>query len=222
MKKSVRILMVDDHPITLDGYKNILTSYKDHDLELNIKFAYDCEQAYLSIIDSVKSHLYDIIFLDISLPSSPKFNLYSGEDLGLKIRELSPNSDIIILTMHTENFRIYNILKNISPEGFLIKSDVTTKEFFTAFIEVLNNKSYYSNSVRELMRKQFTNKLTLDQLDRNILHYLSKGYKTNELTGVIPLSLPAIEKRKRNIKESFSIVGNDLILIEKARELGFI
>jgi len=38
----------------------------------------------------------------------------------------------------------------------------------------------------------------------------------------IPLSLAAIEKRKRNIKEILEIEGGDLLLIERAKQLGFI
>lgn len=223
MSKPIKILMIDDHPITLEGYKNILISLQDSNSNLLIDTASDCEDAYWKIHkSSEEDNLFDIIFLDIRLPPAESLKIFSGEDLGLKIREISSSSKIIILTMHNENFRIYNILKNISPEGLMIKSDVSPKEFFRAFSDVLNNKLYYSHTVKVLMRKQFANDIVLDELDRNILYHLSKGVMTKDLIQYMPLSLAAIEKRKRNIKEILEIEGGDLLLIERAKQLGFI
>ncbi len=223
MIKSIKILMIDDHPITLYGYRNILISFQDSNSNYLIDIASNCEDAYWKIHkSSEENNQFDVIFLDISLPPSESLKIFSGEDLGLKIREISPSTKIIILTMYNENFRIYNILKNISPEGLLIKSDVSPKEFFRAFSEVLNDKLYYSHTVKVLMRKQFTNNIVLDELDRNILFQLSKGVMTKDLIQFIPLSLAAIEKRKRNIKEILEIEGGDLLLIERAKQLGFI
>lgn len=222
MSELIKILMIDDHPITLEGYKNILISLKSANTNLVIETASNCEEAYWKVHKSSdeRNH-YDIIFLDISLPPSETLKIFSGEDLGLRIRQIT-SSKIIILTMYNENFRIYNILKNVSPEGLLIKSDVSPKEFFRAFREVLNGKLYYSNTVKVLMRKQFSNNIVLDELDRNILFQLSKGKMTKDLSQLIPLSLAAIEKRKRNMKEILEVNGGDLLLVEKAKELGFI
>jgi len=223
MIKPIKILMIDDHPITLDGYRNILISLQDSNSNYLIDIASNCEDAYWKIHKTAEeNNQFDVIFLDISLPPSESLKIFSGEDLGLKIREISPSTKIIILTMYNENFRIYNILKNISPEGLLIKSDVSPKEFFRAFSEVLDDKLYYSHTVKVLMRKQFTNNIVLDELDRNILFQLSKGVMTKDLIQFIPLSLAAIEKRKRNIKEILEIDGGDLLLIERAKQLGFI
>lgn len=223
MNITVKILMIDDHPITLDGYKNILISLKDPNSNYVIDTASDCEEAYWKVHKSVENNnLYNIIFLDISLPPSEGLKIFSGEDLGLKIREISPSSKIIILTMYNENYRIYNILKNITPEGLLIKSDVSSHELYRAFREVLLGKLYYSNTVKILVRKQFGNDIVLDEIDRNILFQLSKGVMTKDLTQFIPLSLAAIEKRKRHMKEILEIDGGDLLLVGKAKELGFI
>lgn len=63
----------------------------------------------------------------------------------------------------------------------------------------------------------------LDNIDRSILYHISKGVKTKNLVSIVNLSLPAIEKRKRNIKEAIGVnQGGDLVLVEKAREIGFL
>lgn len=221
--KAIKILMIDDHPITLDGYKKILKNFKKSESTYFIETASNCEEAFNKIDKSIDDiGFYDIIFLDIGLPVAEKLKIFSGEDLGMKIREISPSSKIIVLTMYNENFRIHNILKNISPEGLLIKSEVTPEEFLIAFNQVLGNKLYYSQTVNALIRKQYGNKVIFDELDRNILFQLSKGIMTKDLTEYIPLSLAAIEKRKKNMKIVLEVDGGDLLLIDRAKELGFI
>lgn len=213
------VLFVDDHSIIIDGYKNILSNHTD--FNLHFKSAKTCSEA----IELIKNQKYnfDLILLDISLPPDPSTKIHSGEDLGLWLREVSPKSKIIIMTMHTENFRLYNLLKSINPEGFLLKSDVTSGDLKTAVSKVLNGKYYYSSSINVLLRNQIANEISLDSIDRSILYYLSTGIKTKNLTDYIPLSLPAIEKRKKNLRDQFQITkGTDFELIQKAKKMGFI
>lgn len=224
MKEVIKVLMVDDHPLIVEGYKNILQELNSQELKIAFETANDSRQAYNKIKQSTLAENYfNIIFLDINLPEFPDKNISSGEDLAVYVRKASPNSKIIFLTMHNENYRLYNLVKNINPEGLLIKSDVGSLDLKRAFWDVLADKVIYSDTVLKLMRKQVTNDFSLDQIDRQILHQLSLGVQTKKLPQVIPLSLPAIEKRKRNLKDLFGLnKGSDLILLRKAKQMGFL
>lgn len=223
MTESIKILMVDDHPMILDGYKNILTKSLGEKKNLLIDLAYNCEDAYNKIESSLTSSRYNLVYLDVSLPPANNLKIFSGEDLGVRIREISPQTKIIIMTMYSENMRVYNLMKNIQPEGLLIKTDVNPLEFLISFEKVISGGLYYSQSVNEMLRKQFINDLVLDNIDRSILFHISKGVKTKDLADIINLSLPAIEKRKRNIKQAIGVgQGGDLVLIDKAKKLGFL
>lgn len=223
MKELIKILMVDDHPMILDGYKNILTSSIGDKKNLLIDLAYNCEDAFNKVESSLISSPYNLIYLDVSLPPAKKQKIFSGEDLGIRIREISPQTKIIIMTMYSESMRIYNLMKNIQPEGLLIKTDVNPMEFVTSFEKVSSGNLYYSQTVNEMLKKHFINDLVLDNIDRSILFHISKGVKTKDLADIVNLSLPAIEKRKRNIKKAIGVGdGGDLVLIDKAKELGFL
>lgn len=223
MKRNLKILMVDDHAITIEGYKSILSDFKIDEYALDIDVVSNTYDAFKKVELSTKQGEYEVIFLDISLPASEELKIFSGEDLGARIKSISPNSKIIVLTMHNENFRLYSILKSLNPNGFLIKSDISPNDLKNAFQDVLNGRYHYSYSVTDLLRKRIINEVSLDELDRSILYYLSTGVKTKNLDEVVPLSLAAIEKRKRNMKEAFGIdKGGDLMLLEKAKKLGFL
>ena len=61
------ILIVDDHPFIIEGYKNAITRYNPKDFEFLISQAKDCESAY-NIITDADTTVFDIAFLDISMP----------------------------------------------------------------------------------------------------------------------------------------------------------
>ena len=141
--KHLNILMVDDHPIILEGYQNVLMATKDEEQTLLIDTANNCDTAEIMINRSADATPYDVCFFDISLPASKDGKYQSGEDLALLAKRMLPDAKIIILTMFNESFRIHNIIKEINPDGFLIKSDLTSMELADAFHQILKSPPYY-------------------------------------------------------------------------------
>ena len=224
MAEKIKILMVDDHSLILEGYKRtLLDENEDSKLDIQIELALNCDEAYTKIKQSIYFGPYDIIFLDINLPPSSDQKFLSGEDLGLEVKKTSPTTSLIVLTMFSESLRLISILKNLDPDAFLIKSDIDPQEFLKAFHKVRNGKVHYSQSITEMMRKQVTSDIILNEHDRSILYHLSEGIRTKDLVNKVPLSLASIEKRKRMMREMFEVEREgDLALINKARKMGFL
>ena len=125
--------------------------------------------------------------------------------------------------MFNESYRIHNIIKNVDPDGFLIKSDLTSSELAEAFQHILVSPPYYSSTVSIFLNKLVTSDIHIDDINRKILHLLSQGIKTKSLTEYIDLSMSSIEKRKKQMKLLFSIEdGKDETLIFEARKKGFL
>ena len=134
-----------------------------------------------------------------------------------------PNCKVILLTMHTELLKINNIIKNINPNGLIIKNDLTFDELIFAFDKIINSEKYYSQTVIKLVGQVQYNNIELDAFDKQILFHLSKGVKTADLPQYIPLSLSAIEKRKINIKDVLEVKADeDIDLINEAKIKGVI
>lgn len=224
MPEKIRILMIDDHPMIIEGYQNTLQFTKKSNQELHIDIANNCEEAIKHMRKSLEKELpYDVLFVDISLPASKDGLMQSGEDLAEYARTILPKAKIIILTMFNESFRIHNIIKTIDPEGFLIKSDLTSNELASAFQAVLHNPPFYSGTVNSHIRKSIINDIVIDEKNRKILHLLSQGVKTKNLAAHLDISLSAVEKRKKQLKDLFSVEdGQDETLLEEARKKGFV
>ncbi|MFD2822875.1 response regulator transcription factor [Lacinutrix iliipiscaria] len=224
MEETIRILMTDDHPIIIEGYQNTLLATKKESQNLIIDIANNCDQSIAFMNKSIEEeNPYQILFMDISLPPSSDGTITSGEDLSKFAREILPDAKIIILTMFNEPFRIHNIIKEINPEGFVVKSDLTSRELASAFQAVVNNPPFYSTTVTSYLRKTHASEIEIDDKDRKILYLLSQGIKTKSLTKHLGISTSSVEKRKKQLKEIFSITdGQDETLLSEAKKLGFL
>ena len=225
MSKIYNVLIVDDHPIIADAYKSAFDyiSSEDVELEFNISIVNNSDDAIETITKASKTNGIDIVFLDISLPPSTDGKILSGEDIGIKIRQMIPNCKIIIATTFNDNYRIQVILKNVNPDGFLIKNDVNKEELVNSIKSILADTPYYSKSVLELFRKQSSIDYKLDKIDRQLLYEMSIGTKMKDLPKIIPMSMTGLEKRKKHLKVLFEVKENDdRELILKAKEKGFI
>ena len=218
---TIRILMVDDHPTQLDGYKIILT-YNNQGIEIETVMAYNCKGAF-DIITDPENKGFDMAFLDLNLPGYLEENLKGGEDLAYLVKKHMPMTKIVMLTSHSESFLLYNIVKKIEPNAFLVKSDFSGEELLTAFDAVLNGQTYHSETVRESIHELLSREEYLDTYNRQIITLLAQGVKTKNLPDYLNLSMSAVEKRKSQIKDYFCIEkGSDEDIVREARKLGFV
>lgn len=219
----INILMVDDHPIIIEGYQNVLMATKLEDQTLHIDTANNCDEAAIMIERASKKYPYHVCFFDISLPGSEDGKYTSGEDLALLAKDLMPRAKIVILTMFNESYRIHNIIKEIDPDGFLIKSDLTSMELADGFQQIIKSPPYYSSTVSNYLKKTISSDIYIDDINRKILHLLSQGIKTKNLSEYVSISKSAIEKRKKHLKLLFSVEdGKDETLLKEAREKGYL
>jgi DNA-binding NarL/FixJ family response regulator len=216
------IIIVDDHPFIIQGYKNAITRYNPKQFEFSIEQANDCKSAY-DIITNPETAAFDIAFLDISMPSYEEKGLHSGEDLAKLLMEFMPNCKIILLTMYTELLKIKNIIDTINPSGLVIKNDLTFDELLFGFDKVLKNEIYYSQSIQKMIDLAQSETIEIDLFDKQILFHISKGTKTKDISQYIPISLEAIEKRKLNLKNLLNIKDeSDIELVREAKNKGLL
>jgi len=216
------VLIVDDHPFIIQGYKNAITRYNPNEFEFFIKQANDCKSGY-DIITNPETEPFDIAFLDISMPAYEEKGMFSGEDLAKLLNKYMPNCKIILLTMYTELLKIKNIIDTINPSGLVIKNDLTFDELLFGFDKVIKNEIYYSQSIQKMMDLDQCETIEIDLFDKQILFHLSKGTKTKEIPQYIPISLEAIEKRKLNLKNRLDLIEeSDIELVREAKKRGLL
>ncbi len=215
----IKILMIDDHPSQIEGYTSILDCLMPDGIIFTPSYSF--EDACETICGTDEE--FDIIFLDMSMPAFDTGSVQSGDDMAEVIRKHRPDSKIVIITAHSETFMLYNVIKKVSPEGVLVKSDFHAPELQDAFRRVMNGETYYTETVREGIRQLLSRENYLDGYNRQIIMLLAQGIKTKKLPEHLHISLSAIEKRKAQLKDYFCLErGSDEQIVTEARRLGFI
>jgi len=226
MAKALSILIIENHPLIANAFKSAFKQVQTNNknLKFNIDIAVDCDSSILKITTAAKKNKdIALVFLDIKLPPSKDRKFLNGEDLGILIRKLLPNTKIIVATTFNDNYRMYSIFQSISPEGFLVKDDISSDELIAAIETVLDGNSYFSKTVSGLLRKNISHNYILDNVDRRLLYEISIGTKQNQLPKIFGISNSNIENRKRNLKNIFNIDSSDnSVLLAIAREKGFL
>ncbi|WP_228235805.1 histidine kinase [Allomuricauda sp. M10] len=221
--ETLRILAIDDHEMTMLGYKFILEGIELEGHTIIVDTATTYEAGKKLIEDSVHSFKYDILFLDVQLFAPNEEQPHSGEDLGILARKIVPESKIVFMSSFSDNYRINSILKTVDPDGYLVKTDIDPRTLEDAVKTIISDPPYYSSKALSAIRRKMANDIELDEKDKQILFHLSKGTKNKDLEKYIRLSPSSIENRKRHLKTLFGTENeNDLALILAAKNRGFI
>jgi DNA-binding NarL/FixJ family response regulator len=218
----MNILLVDDHPMTVEGFMNVLL--KANFLKKKPVFTkkHSCEDAYNAITEAIQNRqLFNLAIIDQGLPSYTEQFLASGSDLALLIRERMPDCKIIMVTAHSEVIIIYDIVKKVSPDGLINKNDISPDNLQLIVTEVMQGNQYHSTTVKNCINEIWKKELMFDDFNRQILSYLSKGFKVKELEEVVHLSTSAVQKRVIRMKTAFEVT-DDSGLVKEAIKQGFI
>jgi DNA-binding NarL/FixJ family response regulator len=214
----IKILLVDDHiPIT-DFLEQILQRLQK---PVQVVIANSLEIAYHTIFDNHLEPPFELIFLDISMPTYLEKNVNNGEDMAKLIRSVFPTIKIIFITGYYKNNQLDRIIKNINPEGIIDKMDIKIEEFLKAVNSIHEGKSYKSNSILASINKYYENTSCFDTIDLQIINLIKQGITTKNIPDYLPLTISGIHKRKQKIKELLGIeLGNDEDIIMECRIRG--
>ncbi|WP_395061119.1 response regulator [Flavobacterium sp.] len=221
MPQNINVLIVDDHPFIIQGYKNVIRLFPDKKIEFSFFEAVDCKSGYDAIMNSEIK--YDIAFLDVSMPSYEEKNIITGEDIAKLLMNQMPDCKIALLTMHSESLKVQSIIDEINPLGLVIKNDLTFDSMILALGTMLKGEKYYSDSVIKFLNNQQKEKVYVDVIDRQILHYLNKGVNYDDIPLYITISSSSVKTRKENIKDLLGISGcEDSELAAVAKDRGML
>lgn len=189
--KDIRILLVDDHDLVLQGLKRIVECSLPE-----IKNVCTASSGYEVGLLAASQH-FDLFVLDMELPD------VSGLELISTLRNLDPQACILVNTMHEEIWYIKNLLQ-CGVNGILFKSTDSGK-ITEAIRQVLAGETYYcpyAEHVRTQMKRLEEKRpedLTLRELD--VLKRISEGKNTQEIARELCVSTNTVDTHRRHLME---------------------
>lgn len=224
MAHRIRILLVDDHQLVLQG---IICSLKEIG-DFDVVTCTNCDAAFQLIQQNEKDNPFQLLFTDLSFSNvESTTSLDSGEALITAIKNNGIAIKIAVITGHAETNRVYNVISNLDPNAYLLKSKCDATEIGFAIQKMLKNEYYYTHDIHQKIMRRNIVQIQMDAIAIQILKELPKHSKIANLEGVITkqdgaiLKLRSIEAKLANLRIDLNAKNNtDLVL--KAKELGII
>jgi len=203
----MRILIADDHTIVREGIKMLLIEAYPAAEIVDVS---DSEE----LLKQVWSSKWDVIISDISMPPGD-----SGLEAIKKIKEHTPTTPVIILSMHAPEQYAVRAIKS-GASSYLTKG-AATLELVNAVNHVLSGKKFLTPDVVSVLADAFensTNRKTLEQLserEMEVFIMLAKGKTISEIAHEISLNANTISTFRARIFEKMGF-HNNLELIKYA------
>lgn len=196
--QTMKIFLVDDHAILLDGIKSILEK------EPTLKVIGEANTAEVAL-EFIKQHEVDLLITDFNLPEM------DGLALVRLVKKISPITKIIMLSMHDEVHLVKEILKE-GINGYILKND-SHKELLSAIAAVDAGKIYLSNDINKIIINslQFPDEeRMLTDREREILKLIAKEFSNRDIADQLFISERTVETHRKNIfrkTKTNSLVG---------------
>lgn len=217
-----KILIVEDHPAMITGYKTIL-SHNNLGHQLEFYSANNCKDAYDCISNETKPIPFDLVMLDYSIPSFPEKDISNGGDLALLVHKYIPSAKTLIITSHFESVILYNIYQKTEVNGIMVKTDLDDEELLLAYEKVMTGENYFSKSAKKAKTERLLAEGHFDSVDRQIITLISNGCQIKTIAKTIKVSEDTVKKRKSKIKDILGIdKGNDEDILRECRLLRMI
>jgi DNA-binding NarL/FixJ family response regulator len=195
----IKILIADDHTIVREGLKQILAETSD------IAVSGEASNGQ-ETLRKVRSHYYDIILLDISLPG------ISGLDVLKQIKCLKPELPVLMLSMYPEEQYAVRTLR-AGASGYLTK-ETASIELIRAIREVAKGKKYITMSLAERIAVSWETKgdkplhETLSDREYQVLCLIASGRTVKEISRLLSLSVKTVSTHRSRLLKKMDLRNN--------------
>ncbi len=200
----MRILIIDDHPVVLSGIK-LLIGYNMPDSDIISASSVD------EALDIITTGNVEVLITDL------EFAGRNGIELIDKVHETSPQTKVIVYTMHEEVWVVRQLL-SADPDAVVLKADEPT-ELTRAISMIKDGKGYYSTTFNRLLNSISTSPDMLSKRETEILRITACGKSATYIATQLGISVNTVEFHRRRIMKKLN-AANAAEAVNKARELG--
>ncbi|NCI49537.1 response regulator transcription factor [Sediminibacterium roseum] len=196
----MRILIADDHTIVREGIKMLL-----RDAYPNAEIVDVCDS--IDLMKCVYKQKWDVIICDISMPPGD-----SGLDAIKQIKENSPKTPVIILSMHKPDQYAVRAIK-AGAMGYINKG-AATLELVKAVNQVMSGRKYLSDDVADVLADAFehynnaTGVETLTDREFEVFKLIASGRSISEIAKQLVLSNNTVSSFRTRVFEKMGFQNN--------------
>lgn len=183
-----RVLIADDHDIVRRGLRSVVESRPGWEV---VAEASDGREA-LNLVVSLKP---DIAIIDYSIP------LMNGAQLTHRIRAESPETQVLIFTMHESEAVVREVL-TAGARGFLLKSDAD-KLLYAALDALARRKPFFTGQVSEALLTLYLSQPAdtaefglLTPREKEVIQLIAEGNSSRAVGTILNISTKTAEAHR--------------------------
>lgn len=195
----MKVYLVDDHPIVIDGYKTLLKAHG-----INVVGYSTTGQG---LIDWLENNFCDVLILDLQMP------FFSGLDVLKYLNEKDSRVKVIIVTSYGDATIIQKVI-NLGAKGYVLKEEASDC-IIEAIKTVNNGKTYFSEFVRDAiidMQLETSEEVlitdVLSKKETEVLKFLIEGFETDQICEEMDIKPTTLRSYKERIRRNLGVSNN--------------
>lgn len=202
----IKLLIIEDHPLVVEGYKTLIESHQDFSL---CGVANNAKDALL-LLESCNP---DVILLDIMLPGM------TGLDLIEIIHTKYSKSKILVVSTFSQRYYVETMLEK-GAKGYLLKN-ASSNEIIEAIHSVYDDEIFLSKEISDNLKKNATQPISLSRREIEVLKLIATGLTNKEIAEKLFISPLTVDSHRKKLITKLD-VRNTASLIKKAADDGYI
>jgi two-component system response regulator NreC len=196
---SISIILADDHPVVRRGVRALLQT------EPGLSIIAEADDG-LDAVRLVERWKPDVLILDLMMPG------LSGLEVIRLVRQRSPQTRIVVLSMYSSNAFIAEALKN-GASGYVLKG-CAERQIVEAVREAAAGRRFLSPPVSEIAidayieqakAQPFDPHETLTAREREVLQQAAEGKTNPEIAGRLHISPRTVENHRANLMRKLGL-----------------
>ena len=198
--RSIRVLLVDDHPLFRKGLASLLAREKGFEV---VGEAQDGAEA----LNKTKNLKPDLVLMDIYMPGG------NGLEATRRIREALSSVKVVILTVSEEDKNLFEAIK-CGAHGYLLKK-VEPEELFRMLRGVFRGEAPISRATAAKILNEFaaqahraTEEMPEEKLtpkEREVIELLTKGWTNKEIGNKLRITENTVKNHLKNILDKLHL-----------------
>jgi len=187
-----RVMIVEDDKILRESYETIVNSSD----KFIVVGTYRSSEDAISDFNKKKP---DIVLMDIELPGQ------SGIEASQIIKDRSPQTEIVMVTVYEDNDLVFNALK-AGASGYITKS-ANYLELLSALDEITKGGAPMSTKIARMVIHNFHQNPNspLTKREKSVLELLSEGKTYSQISGILEISPETAKTHIRNIYSKLQV-----------------
>jgi len=179
MTPTIRVLLVDDHAIVREGLQMLLAE------EADIEIVGEASNGKVALTLAADLHP-DVVLMDLVMPEM------DGLEAMQRLRELCPDSHILVLTSFTDDQRVRAAIR-AGATGYLLK-DVLKPELVRAIRDAAQGRPTLHPEAQQRLMQQISEPPepslleALTERERDVLRLIAQGRSNKEISATLHLT----------------------------------